>query len=54
MEESKLEVTVSFDSNLPPKAECPKTPLENLVSLSLNQTPLQKCCTQTPWENRVF
>ena len=37
MEESELEVTVSFDSNLPFKVECPRTPLENLVSLSLNQ-----------------
>ena len=54
MEESKLEVTVSFGSNLPPKVECPRTPLGNLVSPSLNQTPLRKCCTRTPWENRVF
>ena len=38
MEEPKLEVTVSFGSNLPPEVECPRTPLENLVSPSLNQT----------------
>ena len=36
MEESELEVIVSFDSNLPPKVECPRTPFENLVSPSLN------------------
>ena len=37
MEELELEVTVSSNSNLPPKVECPRTPLENLVSPSLNQ-----------------
>ena len=36
MEELELEVTVSSNSHLPPKVECPRTPLENLVSPSLN------------------
>ena len=36
MEELELEVTVNSNSHLPPKVECPRTPLENLVSPFLN------------------
>ena len=63
MEELELEVSVSSNSNLPPKVECRRNPLENLVSLSLNQNtslevlhtnPLGEPCVlggqRIPWE----